>query len=124
MSLNWDVRDVENSDTVCFHEVDGERRLRPVTEALIFGCMGIGIGEITKNNWKEVHKRHCLLGGLMGVPTKFTEQDIVNHIGLSTNVFPKEPLGKWVRRMMDNIDYLYAEKVKNGEITFPKTVEA
>lgn len=120
MSLNWDVQKVADYQDLCFVEASedrpmqgikkGDRALNPVTNALVWATMQIGIGEITEANYKEFFGRieivqktfHPLLN--RGEEPYFIKLATVKaHIGLSTNVFPKEPAAKWLNRMIEII---------------------
>ena len=101
MSLNWDVTRVKNSDEVCFVERDGETHLSPVTNDLIWLTLGIGIGEITEKTAHEFYTRMLCHWGIDNYSKKERRvawDYIVAHIGLSTNVFPKESSAKWMKK--------------------------
>ena len=68
----------------------------PVTDALIWVTMGIGIGDITEKNVNEFADRVLTLqaatGGLIATTKEsivVTREDVEAHIGMTTNVFPK-----------------------------------
>ena len=104
MSLNYDLGEIKNYDDLCWlpDEVgeDGKKTfsLNPVTRALTFHSSSIGMGEITKKNWKEFFIRVALYEAVEGaslhktgasypaIPRPITKEDVVNHIGLATNV--------------------------------------
>lgn len=119
MSLDFKLSDIADYETVCWIEDDQEgKRMNPVTEGLIFATMAIGIGEITKTNVEEFYGRlmvyERLRGAMLRVPNPvedaepafidrpFTFDEVVAHIGLRTNVFPKEPMGRWTKRVMED----------------------
>lgn len=97
---------------------DGEtlHKLSSITNGLIWATMGIGIGEITKANWQEFYARLRVLDKLTGhtslqerndetgkfEPRPFTAEEVKAHIGLTTNVFPKESVAKWSTRVVAN----------------------
>jgi hypothetical protein len=67
--------------------------LNPVTEALIWHTMGVGIGTISEANCGEFYGRVKLVETLHGPslygpdgPRPITAEDVTAHIGLSTNV--------------------------------------
>ena len=106
MSLNWDVTQVKNSDEVCFVERDGETHLSPVTNDLIWLTIGIGIGEITEKTAHEFYARMLMHWGVYGYTKKErrgTWDDIVAHIGLGTNVFPKDSNSKFMKRHVESV---------------------
>ena len=104
MSLNYDLGEIKNFEDLCWlpDEVgeDGKKTfsLNPVTRALTFHSSSIGMGEITKKNWKEFFIRVAAYEAVEGVslhktgasypaiPRPITKEDVVNHIGLATNV--------------------------------------
>lgn len=66
----------------------------PVTNRLIWACMAVHIGKITEDNVDEFYFRLRLLQKLDrpdleygdGTEINVTKQDVMNHIGLKTNV--------------------------------------
>lgn len=108
MALNYDYRNVENSDEVMF---DGDK-IRPVSEVIIFRTMYVGIPEITSDNYKQFYTRCMIIsvvnnGGPLARSNDegglefydITLEDCKNHIGLSTNASPltaKQFANKWV----------------------------
>ena len=62
--------------------------------------MGIGIGEITQLNYKEVYLRHLFMTKLSAYSNEMliTLEDVRKNIGLKTNV-THEPKGKWLNRI-------------------------
>jgi hypothetical protein len=94
MALTYDLSRIKDWQVVC---VDGDG-LNPVTQALIFKTMDVGIGEITSDNWREFAARLELCEDVFGAMltdgeggnVRLTPEDVYRHIGLKTNVFPKE----------------------------------
>lgn len=122
MSLNWNLSKIDGYKDVCYERHVGspeemgemERRvtltgpdwaweddshtalvrLSPITHALIWHTMAIGMGSITERNWQEFYRRvHCrerVAGSLLlsseGSPHHIKPQDVRRHIGLKTNV--------------------------------------
>ncbi|MFC1745664.1 hypothetical protein ACFL35_16855 [Candidatus Riflebacteria bacterium] len=95
MSLDWNVKNVKDKDTICWDE---SGQLNEITEALIWVSIAIGMGTITAKNWKRFFKRVNYFEQLKGPyrqklnekeddyePVFFTEKEIKAHIGLSTN---------------------------------------
>ncbi|MDD4989660.1 MAG: hypothetical protein PHV42_04525 [Candidatus Pacebacteria bacterium] len=106
MSLNWNLKNVKNHDSVCFSKDEkGRERMECLTEVLITMTMSVDLGEISEKNYKEFFIRIDMLqrglGGLMNkvVAGKnggddletiwITLEDIRKHIGLTTNVSDK-----------------------------------
>ena len=108
MSLNYDLGEIQDYKNLCYlpDEVDEDGKetfsINPVTRALTFHAMSIGMREITKKNWKEFFIRVAALEAVEGaslhksgasypgemptIPRPITKEDVVNHIGLATNV--------------------------------------
>lgn len=126
MSLNWNVENVKGYKELCWVSAPadaphgeykkGEDILNPVTHALIFHTIAIGIGEITEENAREFYVRvHCweaMKGASLQHREKIdgkdtilqdyiTEEQVREHIGLTTNVFPKEKLPVFWKKLME-----------------------
>ena len=118
MSLNWDLRKVENQEEMCWqastHET-GKYELQPVTNALVWSTMLVGIGSITKNNYKEFHQRllefeviqgegllHSRIDGESYYRMPYIEE-VEAHIGLSTNasLMDRRKWGSRIKRMVE-----------------------
>jgi hypothetical protein len=119
MSLNWNVEKIKDYKNVCW--IDGEdegeagddRRMNPVTETLIFGTMGVGLGNITARNVDEFAARFRILERIHGAflykpdgkgGTKdwlVSDEDFIMHIGLACNV-SDESRSAWARRIFVN----------------------
>lgn len=117
MALHWNLEGIADRQTVCFMlAVDdermsgikrGERILNPVTNALIWATMAVGIGKLTADNVDEFWTRLQLLDRLDGGSfcedmdgTKLDRGDVERHVGLSTNV-TNETRAKWIKRVVD-----------------------
>lgn len=110
MSLNWQVDGIKDYKTVCWKE-DGE--MNPVTNTLIWGTIGVGMGQITDKNVDEFAARFRLLekihGAFLYKPAEgggkqdwyLSDEDFIAHIGLWCNV-SFESRTKWVARMFNN----------------------
>lgn len=128
MSLDWQVDKIADYKTVCWiptGEVDSEgeprKRLNPVTEALIWATISVGIGEITAANAQEFYARlsayERVSGALLIMPNDdgtasdhlITPADILAHVGLVTNVFPKESDAKF-REKLWRVGREYADR--------------
>ncbi len=119
MSLNWSIEEVENFEEKCFEQryvaeaKQTQRMLKPVTNALVWSTMGVGIGEITEKNWRDFAYRLDLYQTLFGPllsevdddgkakPRPLTPLEVRDHIGLHTNV-SIETFHRWLRRMVDD----------------------
>ncbi len=106
MSFNWDLQNIDDHKAKCWVKVEDGYQLAPVTETLIWASLGTGIGTITEKNWREVYARIVFLEGLYGTflrnadgePRPITPQDIIEHLGLWTNVGSDEAVTKWWKR--------------------------
>ena len=104
MSLDYKLTDIDQ-----WEELVTDGQLNPVTQALVFNAMAIGIGTITEESIEEVYIRTTMADAVYGPPlvgpapdhrtTALTLADIRRHIGLWTNVFPMETAAKFDRRM-------------------------
>lgn len=124
MSLDWNLSKIKNWQTLCFEPAKhddptrgitkGDRRLNPVTDALIFACPIIDLGGITEKNKDEFWGRISLFEKLNGtilngwderskkqVPYPLKYEDIEAHVGLSCNVIDKTR-SQWQKRLVDN----------------------
>lgn len=102
MSLDFNVSKVKNHKVVTSKNeiinTEGKTRLKwhPVTDALTWATMTIGINEITEKNWKDFYRRLNLYESLNGTfLTSFKGQrfitplEVYTNIGLSTNASKK-----------------------------------
>ena len=96
MALTWDVTDIENHEEVTTEMRDGVAHWHPVTDALVWATLFIGIPKITRDNWMEFWRRTMQIEQEEGSIIKTTVNDVVNdrpitsedirrHIGLRTN---------------------------------------
>jgi hypothetical protein len=125
MALTWDIsKAIEREGREQFFVQDGTDsegkpmyRLRPVTEHLIWSTIFVGIGELNDENeaeffarlrlWEKVH------GASVSLPVEGSEgefadhfttpADVRLHLGLTTNVFPKDSRAKFLKRLTDRV---------------------
>ncbi len=109
MSLNFDISKIAENVK---HNRDGSISL--VTRTMIFATMNTGIGEITEDNAAEFYARastwESVFGAARGSQSGdifITPQEVRDHIGLTTNVFPKESDTAWRKRL---VDYALSER--------------
>jgi hypothetical protein len=97
MSLDFELGKIADWKTVCAHPTDA-KKLHPVTDSLIWRCLACDMSGISKGNVDEFFWRVRLLQrldganwhfGVDGTPVYITKQDIIDHIGLTTNVSQK-----------------------------------
>jgi hypothetical protein len=116
MALTWDVRNVANSDEVCWYTAEaddpnhfiekGKEYLSPLTNAFIWHSLSTGIGTITEDNAPEVYARISILEQVYGAslltsegPRPITMDDVTRHIGLKTNAsFKDESRASFMKR--------------------------
>lgn len=97
MSLRWDwSQGVDRDDLGWIEDGNGRPRVAPITEAVIFATMAVGISRITEKRasqftervtaWEAVNGTHLQVpidGGW--APRPLTIADVRDHIGLHTN---------------------------------------
>ena len=108
MSLNWDLTNIKNAKELCWVESDeeGKVELNPITDALIWATMFVGIGRITEKTVDEFTMRlmewEKLMGGILlnpeGKSCMPNYMDVLFHVGLSTNVTEMKP-AKWKNKL-------------------------
>lgn len=122
MALNWDLTKIKDFETVCFRtDAEGNRKLNPVTESMIWLTMHLGIGGLTKRHAPEFAKRLNVYQGIFG-PILFNEsgpaylgaEEVYAHIGLTTNV-SHETRSKFMKRVWGHVDREFAasERARN-----------
>jgi hypothetical protein len=126
MSLNFNYSKCSNTDELHNNPFD-ENTINPVTEAVIFNMMSIDMGVITAENVEEVWFRTVLHSlttdacaivyrnpGEEPVRVYLTRDDIVRHIGLTTNVTTKTRR-QWLARCYDDkhsINWLNTDRIQ------------
>jgi len=107
MSLNYDLRETADFDAITTDEA------WPVTQAIIFATMAVGIGDLSEANLPEFYARISLYEQVGGaflreftddgpVDRPLTYDDLRARVGLKTNVFPVETRAKWLKRVVGN----------------------
>lgn len=104
MSLDWNVSHVLRHEQMCYRD-DGS--LNPITEALIWKTLSVGIGEITEANAAEFIARLAIIEAIDGFVIfeegkgrPISEEEVVAHIGLRTNVFPALTRAQWLKQQI------------------------
>jgi len=123
MSLNFSFDKIANYEAVCWIGEGDERRMNPVTEALIFGTMSVGLGAITDKNVDEFAARFRVIekihGAMLYKPNPegeghidwyLSDEDFIAHIGLACNV-SNETRSKWAQRIFNNKQTSYTEEL-------------
>lgn len=93
------IPDPSIPDTAAFKHDKSRMIVAPVTQGIIFTCMAVGIGHITDENADEFFARSVIWDTLHG-QKPFTIEEVRDHIGLRTNVFPNESRAQWVKRIL------------------------
>ena len=76
MSLDWNAEGVKDHDKLN----------HKITEGLVWATMAVDIGRITETNTKEFYKRLKMWGVAIQSDMGIKYSDVVDHIGLYTNV--------------------------------------
>lgn len=119
MSLNFDLSNVQHNDELHVVLPNGENDLAPMTKSIVFMTMAIGMGEITEKNYREWFERASSVEAVHGpmilsYDQQFiTLEDVMRHIGLSTNVFPKTPRKKFYSNLAEAALKKSIQKHKN-----------
>lgn len=121
MSLNWNLSKIKDCGTVCMHEQNGERELRPITSNLIWLTMAVGMGTITDKNIDEWQFRLAVLSRIDDQPEMYgalTREVLEAHKGLETNVFPATTRAKFMSGIAKQIerDAQYAVRNANAKV--------
>ena len=131
MPLNWSVKNVKDADDVCYFTATktriydgvkrGEEYTHPITDALVWATMSLGLNEITEENIDEWEKRLALAysvqwiskqvvfagfaddGDIKWEPRMLTRADLERHIGLETNA-SYESGSAWRKRVMERME--------------------
>lgn len=122
MSLNWDLSKINGGDFKAVTQIEspyddpnegikkGDMIRNPVTTAIIWATMAVGLGEITEKNFEEFYRRlhlweHSVQSFLSWGQDKdyanryITYDEVKAHIGLRTNV-SKESDSVFFKKLM------------------------
>ena len=111
MSLDFRVTKIENYEDnfprkeIETWDVKGDKVVQyewhPVTQSIVFGCITTGIGELRNEKdaveWWSRYNAWCRLRGF---DNNLTIEHLVKHIGLTTNVFPRETELQWIKKIV------------------------
>lgn len=109
MSVRYDLSKIRDHESLCWESWEGDspppddgtiidwhstdegyRRLGPATTVLVLGSLGVGMPEITRQNFHEVFIRHEMFNILGSEQENWclpiTLADVRAHIGLTVNV--------------------------------------
>jgi len=128
VSLNWTVDGIADWEAVCYMPApcdipsqfitEGDRMQNPVTTALIWATIGVGLPGITRENAAEFFARLRFIERLDGAhliraevdgkrPEGYaafiTPEEVVAHIGLTANV-TRESRTQWLKRFSNDLD--------------------
>lgn len=123
MALSYQLTKIADFETVCFEVMTtaepgfwaiGDKRMRPATEAVIFGAMATGIGAIRNEAdaleyFGRMTLHEAVNGGMRKKQTapgiwadqKMTLEEVRAHIGLTTNA-GTETRTAWQKRFVEN----------------------
>ena len=120
MALEWDIRDIEDTESLWMYNMDGENILSPLTEVMIHLTMSIGLNEITQKNYKTFYKRAKELEVVYGMRGFLTEpenqtrmpflDEVHKHIGLKTNAEYLTPR-KWNGNLRRQVEFTANELI-------------
>ena len=115
MALQWNLTEIPNYLAVCYdHPTDNT--MKPISNAMIWLCPCIDIGQWTEKNIDEVWTRirmferlfgpmlYPLDGGQDPTPYYLHHDQVRAHVGLWTNV-AYVPRTRWLQRMYEAFDY-------------------
>ena len=128
MALTWDLREIKDSDNLCYvnkSEKDGKPQgeMSPITNTLIWSTMFVGFNKITNKNYVQFHKRlieleiasgGCLLVNDDGHSRQPTIHEVKSHVGLSTNASVQSNT-QWSRNIARIIQETAEKKIKHEE---------
>jgi hypothetical protein len=108
MSLNFDLRKVNQYKRLYKKTGDGNFKLNQISETIILSTMSVGMGSITEKNWEKFYNRLHLLETIHGsffysrnrgkmIPRYITKDDVKRLIGLKVNVIDLTP-GQFLKR--------------------------
>ena len=105
MSLQWELTDVMDSDTLCWDErPDGKYQLKELTETIINFTTLVGINKITTKTAKEFGKRLGILKVIgMPIPPELNQGILNQHIGLATTA-PRLDYRGFKNRVFDSLE--------------------
>ena len=121
MSLNWSVEKVVGQEEKCFvKNSEGKEDVNPITKAIVFSTMFVGVPDITKKTALEYIKRlriwQSIFGAMMvkdGKPYDITAQQVVDHIGLTTNANRKSRT-EFIKSIWNTLDLEVKYERKDG----------
>ena len=107
MSLNYNLGKIKD-----FKDLSDKNGPLALTKKIIFATMFVDIGNITKENFREFHKRYALFNAALDQEVDFTVEDVERHIGLSCNVSTRT-FTQYLKRIKETS----LRKIKEAEYT-------
>lgn len=104
MSLDWGIEKCKD-----WKELKSDKEW-PITEAVIFECMAVGMNGITEKNWETFYQRSVMFRRVIAA-TEFEPDDIKRRIGLNTNV-STESQATWLKRLWKEHESRTRRRVK------------
>jgi len=144
VALTYELGKIADWESVCFIEAvadnpghgitKGDRIMNPVTETLIFASIAVGCRGISESNSETFFKRLAVYEKLFGAfmyraqdhvgSPEITPEEVIAHIGLTTNVSP-ETDSVWLKRIMGHALSDEAQRFKRASERLDKAkVEA
>tara|TARA_Y100000310_G_scaffold183473_1_gene183623 strand:+ start:2438 stop:2920 length:483 start_codon:yes stop_codon:yes gene_type:complete len=111
------VQTIEHEERECWH---------PVTEVLVWSLIGIGMSSITSDNVDEVYTRLEMYGHVYGnevlrnsegVGRGLTYEEVVKHIGMTTNATPLTKV-KFKNRISERIREIATNRTEKAKSDF------
>ena len=99
MSLDWNLSKIKNNKEVCWKN----GLMKAETHELIYSTIAVGMGEITEKNWREFLSRLNCWEMVHGF-NRTKPETVRDHIGLRTNVFPKESRTKFALKILAQLE--------------------
>lgn len=118
MSLDWDLTNIKDNETVCWipdptDDMPDAVSMNPVTEALIWATLAVDIGRLTEENldefayrlhfWERMFSPYLIENGK---GREMTYKEIKAHVGLSTNVM-NISRAQWMKKNTRSIEREY-----------------
>jgi hypothetical protein len=115
MSLNYELSKIKDWSELCFITATedmpmhglrkGEKYINPKTQNIIFSTIAVGMGTITEENYIEFYIRNKIWDLTHHMTDGISLEDIKKHIGLRTNVFPKESNSAFYDKIYKAMEY-------------------
>ena len=121
MSLDYNLGQIKNYKEICYSEPDKEGfvELHPVTHAIIWTCIAVELNGVKEDNIDEwVFRQEFLtrLGkGNFFNKRNLSREELMSHIGLSTNVSTTSRL-QFLRNQVKRLEIEINNLIKYGRL--------